>query len=293
MKIYTVNDYVRDTFGEKLYKISLNAGTTCPNRDGTAGTGGCIFCSEKGSGDFSESADLNIYGQIESGKKKLESKTDCRHFIAYFQSFTNTYGDLEVLREKFYAAIRHPDISILSIATRPDCLSDEVLLLLAELNKVKPVWVELGLQTMHDPTARLINRCYDLPVYEQVVVELKKLNIHVITHMILGLPGETVQDMVDTAAYIGNSGSDGIKFQLLHVLKDTVLADMYEQNIFKTMSLEEYTEALILCLKAIPTGMVIHRLTGDGPKKLLIAPLWSADKKRVLNYINKQISEVI
>lgn len=292
MKIYTVNDYVRDTFGEKLYKISINAGTTCPNRDGTAGVGGCIFCSAKGSGDFSECADMNIYEQIEAGKKRIENKTDCRHFIAYFQSFTNTYGDLDELKRKFYLAINHPDISVLSIATRPDCLSEPVLSLLSELNEVKPVWIELGLQTMHDHTAKLINRCYELFVYDEAVAKLKNRNIHVITHMILGLPGETVQDMIDTASYIGRSGVNGIKFQLLHVLKDTPLAALYEKNEYVPMTMEAYVDALILCLQVVPDKMVIHRMTGDGPKNILIAPLWSGDKKRVLNYINQRLAEV-
>lgn len=291
MRIYTVNDYVRDIFHEKLYKISLNAGTTCPNRDGTAGTGGCIFCSAKGSGDFSESADMDIYAQIEAGKKRIQKKTDCRHFIAYFQSFTNTYGDLDVLGKKFLTAINHPDIAVLSIATRPDCLSDDVMIMLSKLNEIIPVWVELGLQTVHAHTAKLINRCYDLSVYDDAVKRLKETNIHIITHMILGLPGETVEDMIETASYIGKSGVDGIKFQLLHVLQDTALADMYKQGLCKTMTMEEYADALILCLKAVPQNLIIHRLTGDGPKRLLIAPLWSADKKRVINYIHRRISE--
>lgn len=292
MKLYTVNDYVKEIFGEKLYKISLNAGTTCPNRDGTVGIGGCIFCSEKGSGDFSEPAEISIQQQIEAGKKRIQNKTNCKHFIAYFQSFTNTYGDIEILRNKFYAAILHPDIAVLSIATRPDCLTKEVLDLLDELRQIKPVWIELGLQTMHESTARLINRCYELPIYEQAVRQLKERNIHVITHMIIGLPGESKKDIVETAAYIGNSGADGIKFQLLHVLEGTALAEMFARNEFQTLSLEEYVDILLDCVQVVPNNMVIHRLTGDGPKRLLISPVWSSDKKRVMNYINQRIAEL-
>lgn len=292
MKLYTVNDYIRDTYGEKLYKLALNAGTTCPNRDGTAGTGGCIFCSAKGSGDFAEDAGMDIMAQIEAGKRRISGKTDCRRFIAYFQSFTNTYGNPEILRKKFFAAIHHPDIAILSIATRPDCIGDDTVAMLKELAAVKPVWVELGLQTIHEKTAQLINRCYTLPVYDRAVSRLKTIGVHVVTHMILGLPGESVQDMTETAAYIGRSGADGIKLHLLHVLSGTPLADMYRNKEYEPMSMEAYTDALISCLKMLPSGMVVHRMTDDGPKKLLLAPLWSGDKKRVLNYIHRRLSDI-
>lgn len=289
MKIYTANDYIKDVFGEKLYKLSLNAGCTCPNRDGTVGTNGCIFCSAKGSGDFGADAAEPVSIQIEKEKERIKEKANCKRYIAYFQSFTNTYGNIDILRGKFMEAAYNPDIAAIDIATRPDCLGDDVLKLISELSAIKTVWIELGLQTIHEKTAKLINRGYELRVYDEAVANLKKLPVHIIVHMIIGLPYESPEEMTATAGYISDSGVHGIKFQLLHVLKGTKLAEMYSEDMFDVLSLEEYTDILITCMKRIRKDMVIHRITGDGPKSILIAPLWSGDKKRTLNYINKQI----
>lgn len=289
MEIYTANDYIKDVFGEKLYKLSLNAGCTCPNRDGLAGVGGCIFCSAKGSGDFGGKAADPISVQIEKEKERIKGKTKCSRYIAYFQSFTNTYGDVDELRDKFLEAVKNPDIAAIDIATRPDCLGDEVMKLISELTAIKPVWIELGLQTIHEKTAELINRGYALGVYDEAVRKLKELPVHIIVHMIIGLPYESSADMLATAKYISDSGVHGIKFQLLHVLKETKLADMYSKGMFDVLSLEEYTDILIKCIKQIRKDMVIHRITGDGPKLILVAPLWSGDKKKTLNYIKRTI----
>ena len=292
MKIYTANDYIRDTFGEKLYKISLNAGTTCPNRDGTVGVGGCIFCSTSGSGDFSESAEFDIDKQIERAKLRIAGKCRCERFIAYFQSFTNTYGDPDVLREKFLTAAERDDIAAVSIASRPDCFGPEILEIIKEVRAVKPVWIELGLQTSNAKTAELINRGYTLDEYDRTMDNLKKMDVHIIVHMIIGLPGETKQDMISTVRYIADSGADGIKLQLLHVLKNTVLEKMYINGEFDVLSFEEYADILCDCLRELPPDMVVHRFTGDGPKKILVAPMWSADKKMVLNRLNKIVAEL-
>ena len=263
---------------------------TFPNRDGTLGTRGCIFCSQKGSGDFAETKCENITQQIENAKRRVEAKIKSGKFIAYFQDFTNTYAPTEHLERIFLKAINHPDIVALSIATRPDCLPKEVLNLLERLNKIKPVWVELGLQTVHPASARYIRRGYDLNVFDKAVKDLKNIGVKVIAHMIAGLPQETDEMIFETASYIGHSGADGIKIHLLHVLEGTDLADDYEKGKFQLPTLEKYTELVLGCLKRIPKTMVVHRLTGDGAKRDLIAPLWSADKKKVLNYINKEIS---
>lgn len=291
MKIYTTNDYIKDTFGEKLYKLSLNMGLTCPNRDGTCSVGGCIFCSEKGSGDFGGSSADTLSIQIDKEKKRLSNKLVAERYIAYFQSFTNTYGDIDYLRSRYLEVINRPDIAALDIATRPDCLGEDVLDLIGELSSIKPVWIELGLQSIHERTADLINRGYKLDVYDEAVRKLKRYPVHIITHMIIGLPFETKKEMLETAKYISDSGVDGIKFQLLHVLKDTKLAEMYYDKQFDVMSLDDYTEILVECIRNVRSDIVIHRLTGDGPKSILIAPLWSGDKKRVLNYIRKKIEE--
>ena len=290
MDIYTTNAYIRDTFGEKLYKISLNAGTTCPNRDGKAGTGGCIFCSASGSGDFSEDAVMSIDEQIELAKKRISGKCKCDRYIAYFQSYTNTYGDVDALREKFLAAARRDDIAAVSIASRPDCFSPEVIDMIKDIIAVKPVWIELGLQTANDRTAQLINRCYDISVYDETMNRLRELGVHIIVHMIIGLPGETKEDMIDTVRYIVRSGANGIKLQLLHVLRGTVLEKMYEGGVFRALTFDEYADILCDCLKELPPDMVVHRFTGDGPKNILVAPLWSADKMRVINDLNRIIS---
>ena len=295
MEYYSFSQYVKDTFGEKVYKIALDGGFTCPNRDGSLGTRGCIFCSGKGSGDFAQSPVRDkqgmpdIFAQIEAGKKRVEAKNKSGKYIAYFQSFTNTYGDVSYMREVFGQAMAHPDIVAVSIGTRPDCLPPEVLDLLAELNKRKPVWVELGLQTIHPETARYIRRGYDLPVFEEAVKNLKAMGINVIVHCILGLPGETKDMMKETVSYIGKSGADGIKLRLLHVLKGTDLAEDYVQGKVPVMEMEEYVKLVADCIALLPKNMVIHRMTGDGDKKILMAPLWSGDKKRVWNALQKEI----
>ena len=276
---------MREKFGEKVYKLALEGGFTCPNRDGTLGTKGCIFCLG-GSGDFAEKPCENIFLQIEKAKARVAAKNPSGKYIAYFQSYTNTYGPIEKMRALFTEAISHPDVVALSIGTRPDCLPDEVLELLSELNKIKPVWVELGLQTVHEKTAEYIRRGYPLCVFDSAVKRLKKAGIYVIVHMIIGLPGETSEMIAKTAEYIGKSGADGIKLQLLHILEGTDLAEDYASGKFKTLELEEYISVLEECIRRIPPEMTVHRLTGDGSKKHLVAPLWSADKKRVLNAIN-------
>ena len=291
MEYLSFNKYLKDKFGQKVYKISLDGGFTCPNRDGKAGTRGCIFCSKGGSGDFAESREMSITEQIENGKKKVEKKIKSGKYIAYFQAFTNTYAPVEILRQKYEEAINHPDIVALSIATRPDCLGDDVLRLLDEMNKIKPVFVELGLQTIHQKSAKYIRRGYDLSVYDKAVRDLKKIGVNIVVHVILGLPNESENDMLETVKYVCESGANGIKLQLLHVIDGTDLAKDYEKGLFKTLEFDEYVNLIVKCVKIIPKDIVIHRLTGDGAKKDLIAPLWSADKKRVLNAINKALRE--
>lgn len=290
MKYTTLNNYLKEIFGEKVYKIALNGGFTCPNRDGKVGTRGCIFCSKGGSGDFAESPDLTITEQIDNGKKRLEKKIKNGKYIAYFQAFTNTYAPIEKLRAIYTEAIIHPDIVALSVGTRPDCLGDDVLALLDELNKIKPIFVELGLQTINEDTARYIRRGYMLEVYDKAITDLHKIGINVVTHIILGLPGESKNDMLKSVEYACKV-TDGIKLQLLHILKGTDLAKDYEQGKFKVLTLEQYTEIIKECVQIIPENVVIHRLTGDGAKKDLIAPLWSADKKTVLNTINRALKD--
>ena len=290
MYYYSLNEHLKNTFGEKVYKISLNGGMTCPNRDGTLSTKGCIFCSRGGSGEFSADRLLSVTDQIEQAKLRIKSKTDCKRFIAYFQPFTNTYADVDYLTKIFYEAINNPEIAVLSIATRPDCLGDDVLKLLSELNQIKPVWVELGLQTIHKQTSDYIRRCYELDVYNKAVKKLNEAGIEVITHIILGLPFETKQMMLESVKYAGERSS-GIKLQLLHILKDTDLLSDYQNGLFKPLSMDEYIDILCDCIEILPKETVIHRLTGDGDKKLLVAPLWSADKKRVLNAINRAFRE--
>lgn len=277
---------IRRRFGEKLYKLSLDGGMSCPNRDGTLGYGGCIFCSG-GSGEFAAGQRPSIEEQLENARRRVAFKAgDSGRYIAYFQSYTNTYAPAQRLRELFMPIITRPDIAVLDIATRPDCLGDDILELLGELNRIKPVWVELGLQTIHPGTAEYIRRGYALPVYDEAVRQLKARGIEVIVHMILGLPGETDEMIYETASYIAKSGADGIKLQLLHVLRGTDLAADYEAGKFETLTLEHYTELLEGCIRRLRPDMTVHRITGDGAKRELIAPMWSADKKRVLSYIN-------
>ena len=294
--IKTISDYCKEKFGTKVYRLALTTGATCPNRDGKVGVGGCSFCSEKGSGEFAINAE-NIAEQIEKAKTLVSAKIPSsireseRKYIAYFQSFSNTYGDTKRLISLFKEAIQGDEIVALSIATRPDCFSEEMFDSLERLNKIKPVWIELGLQTVNENTARVFNRGYTLDDFEKTYDELKKRKFEVIVHMILGLPGETKEDMYATSKYLSKKKIDGIKIHGLHILKGTRLAKEYEKHPFKIMSLEEYTEVLISCLKMLPESTIIHRMTEDGDKKLLIEPMWSTDKKRVLNYINKRIRE--
>ena len=291
MEYYSLNQYLKDTFGQKVYKIALDGGFTCPNRDGTLGTRGCIFCSGAGSGDFAESSALSVTEQLERGKKRIEQKYRDGKYIAYFQAFTNTYAPVEQLRVLYEEAMSCPDVAALSIATRPDCLPDEVVALLAELNQKKPVWVELGLQTIHKKTADYIRRGYPLSVYDDAVRRLKKASIQVIVHVILGLPGETTEEMKDTVSYVGKSGADGIKLQLLHVIKGTDLEKEYLAGSFHTLEMEEYVNLVTECIALLPEDMIIHRMTGDGARSTLVAPRWSTDKKRVLNALAKAIRE--
>lgn len=285
----TLNDHLQETFGCKVYKIALNGGFTCPNRDGTLSGRGCIFCSAGGSGEFASDPAKSITQQIEDGKQLVKNKIRNGKYIAYFQAYTGTYAPPERLRELYMEAIAPDEIVALSIATRPDCLSDEVLSVLTECQKVKPVWVELGLQTIHKRTAEYIRRGYDLPVYDAAVKALRERGMEVITHVILGLPGETVSDMVQTVKYVCNSGATGIKLQLLHILKDTDLEKEYRAGRVRVLSEDEYLEILKACIRVIPDHVVVHRLTGDGDKRLLVAPLWSADKKHVRNRIEKEV----
>lgn len=291
MEYLSFNKYLKDKFGQKVYKISLDGGFTCPNRDGKIDTRGCIFCSKGGSGDFAQNRDLSITEQIESGKKIVEKKIKSGKYIAYFQAFTNTYAPVEILRAKYSEAINHPDIVALSIATRPDCLGDDVIELLDEMNKIKPVFVELGLQTIHSDSAKYIRRGYSLEVYNEAVKKLKNIGVNIVVHIILGLPNESEEDMLESVKYVCQSQIDGIKLQLLHIIAGTDLAKDYEKGLFKTLEFDEYVELIANCVAIIPKNIVIHRLTGDGAKKDLLAPLWSADKKRVLNAINKALRE--
>lgn len=289
MKYVSLSQYLKTEYGEKYYKLSLSCATSCPNRDGMCESGGCIFCSQKGSGDFAQDVLLDVELQIERAKAMVKDKSDNNRYIAYFQSFTSTYGDIDYLRDVFIRTINRDDIAILSIATRPDCLGDEIIRLLKELTTIKPVWVELGLQSIHDSTAKYIRRGYNTHVYFDAVAKLKAIGVHVITHVIIGLPYETKEMMLETTRQVGQV-TNGIKLQLLHVLKGTDLEKEYSQGKFEVLTLEEYADILCECISVLPENTVIHRLTGDGDKSLLIAPLWTRDKKRVLNYINHRIA---
>ncbi len=291
MKYTSLNNYLKERFGCKVYKIAIDGGFTCPNRDSTLGTEGCIFCSRGGSGEFAGDRNKSITEQLEQGKALVADKIKDGKYIAYFQAFTNTYAPVEILRQKYEEAVRHPDVAALSIATRPDCLGDDVLALLDEINKIKPVFVELGLQTIHERSAEYIRRGYPLSVYDEAVRNLHKININVVTHLIIGLPDETEKDILESVAYVCER-TDGIKLQLLHILEGTDLAEEYRAGKIKVLTLEEYAEIIRKCVEIIPEKVVVHRLTGDGAKTDLIAPLWSADKKRVLNYINSALGSI-
>ncbi len=285
------NSAMKSRFGCKIYKLTLSGGMTCPTRDGTLGTRGCIFCSAKGSGEFAAKPCNNIEDQIQKAKQLISHKAKDAKYIAYFQDYTNTYAPVERLRYLFTDAIKPDDIVALSVATRPDCLPDEVIELLAELNQTKPVFVELGLQTIHESTAEYIRRGYTLDVFEDAVSRLKAAGIEVIVHIIIGLPYETEEMVYDTVRYLAKMKIDGIKLQLLHVLEGTDLADEYKQDKFEVLTIDKYIDILENCVRLLPPETVIHRLTGDGAKKDLIAPLWSADKKNVLNTINKRFKD--
>ena len=286
----TLNDHYREKYGCKVYKLAIDAGFTCPNRDGTLGHGGCIFCSGMGSGEFAESGQ-NIAAQLEKAKSRVSAKHKEGKFIAYFQSFTNTYAPVETLRRLYREALAPEDIVGLAIGTRPDCLGEDVVDLLAELNRVKPISVELGLQTIHPESIRYIRRGYENEVYFDAVRRLRAAGIEVVTHIILGLPGETADMAVQTTQAAVDAGTDGVKFHLLHVLKGTDLAKDHEAGKFDCLTLEEYALRLKACIAVLPPEVVVHRITGDGAKRDLIAPLWSADKKRVLNYLNQALRE--
>lgn len=323
---YSLDFYLKETFGRKIYKLALDGGMTCPNRDGTLGTGGCIFCSEGGSGDFAQKAGAvpgkngpelthAVFSQIEQAKERVSAKIKDGKYIAYFQSYTNTYAPVSYLEQLFGAALSHPDVAALSIGTRPDCLSGETVALLSRLNQIKPVWVELGLQTIHEKTARLIRRGYELPCFVNAFERLKAAGLSVIVHVILGLPGESRNDMLETVRFLGSLRAgglqaaslsaasalsteapgaghiDGIKLQLLHVLKGTELARLYESKPFPVMGPEEYFSLIADCIRLLPQDIVIHRISGDGPKRLLIAPEWSANKRFVLNSIARTLRE--
>lgn len=290
-RYFSLNEYCKQTFGDKVYRLSLNAGCTCPNRDGSLSVGGCTFCSEGGSGDFAADYNVSIKAQIEDAKTRIQQKTDCDKFIAYFQAYTNTYAPLDHLRRIFTEAIEEPEIVALSIGTRSDCLSEETLDLLEELSQIKPIWIELGLQTIHATTHEKLNTHTTVKMFDQAVSSLHARNIPVITHVILGLPGETKEMMMKTVKHIAALPVSGVKLQLLHILKGTKLGLQYENKPFPLFELEEYCDFVIDCLEILPPDMVVHRLTGDGPRKLLIAPLWSTDKKRVLNTIQKRLKE--
>lgn len=309
-RYYSLNEYCKQTFGGKVYRLSLNGGMTCPNRDGSLSYGGCNFCSEGGSGDFAASYDISISTQIKEAQTRIQQKTDCRQFIAYFQAYTNTYAPLSHLRRIYTEALNTPEVVALSIGTRCDCLGEDVLDLLEELSQTefpanynvntsctlpirqrKPIWIELGLQTIHNKTHAHLNTHTVVEMFDEAVEKLHAHGISVIAHVILGLPGETREMMLETVAHVASLPVAGIKLQLLHILRGTKLALEYEREPFPLFELEEYCDFVIDCLEILPESMVVHRLTGDGPRKLLIAPLWSTDKKRVLNTIAKRMKE--
>lgn len=283
--MYMLSDYLKDEYGKKLHKLILSSGMTCPNRDGKCGNRGCIFCSIAGSGEFAQNSGLPVEIQIENAKKTIPASDT---YIAYFQSFTNTYADVKTIENLYMPVVLRDDIAILSIATRPDCISDEILKVLSKLNKIKPLWIELGLQTIHESTAKYIRRGYELNVYTNAVVKLKAAGINVITHLILGLPGESKEEMLESASFVGKY-TDGIKFHCLYVSENTDLAELYLNNQVTLLTKEEYIDILCECIRVIPKEIVVHRITGDADKNSLIAPLWSADKIKLLREINNAL----
>lgn len=288
-RYYSFDSFLKNRFGEKIYKVSLDGGFTCPNRDGTIGTGGCIFCSEGGSGDFASDARLPVSDQITQGISLVAAKNPSSRYIAYFQAFTNTYAPVSRLRKLFTEAIEDFRIAALAIGTRPDCLPDNVLALLKELNERKPVFVELGLQTIHPVTAGLIRRGYPLSCFEEAVRNLSSIGVWTVVHLILGLPGETEDMMLESVRYLNSLPIHGVKFSMLHILKGTDLADIYREKPFPVFTMESYVNLILQCIGNLRSDIVIHRLTGDGPRDLLIAPLWSLRKRTVLNEIAHQL----
>ena len=288
-RYYSYSRFIKEYFGEKLYKICLDGGFTCPNRDGTLGTGGCIFCSEGGSGDFASSSCLSVTDQISAGIEMVSKKIENGKYIAYFQAFTNTYGPIEKLESLYMEAIHDPRIVALAIGTRPDCLPPEVLNLLERLNQIKPVFVELGLQTIHEKTASFIRRGYPLSCFDEAVLNLHKIGVLTVVHLILGLPGETTDMMLESVRYLNQLPVHGVKFSMLHILKNTDLAAYYEEHPFDVFTLDSYVDLLLKCIENLSPEIVIHRLTGDGPKNLLIAPVWSLHKRKVLNTISHEM----
>ncbi|MGM9965652.1 MAG: TIGR01212 family radical SAM protein [Clostridium sp.] len=288
-RYHSLNYFLRNKFNEKVFKISLDGGFSCPNRDGTISSGGCLFCSESGSGDYAGSRTLSIGKQFCDVKEMMNKKWKEGKYIAYFQAFTNTYAPIEDLRRKYNEAIKQEGVVALAIATRPDCLGDDVLDLLEEINKEVYVWVELGLQTVSDETARKINRGYKLEVYEDAIRRLKERNIDFVTHCIFGLPGETKKDMLKTVEYVAHTGSKGIKFHLLHLMKNTPMVKLYERGELEFMSQDDYIDLICKSISIIPEDMIVHRLTGDSPRDLLIGPMWSLKKWEILNAIDKAL----
>ncbi len=299
MEILTLSNYLKSQYGQKVYKLSLSSGCTCPNRDGTIGYGGCTFCSEGGSGEFAQGINKpeNIDAELEKARRRVLAKLpknaspEQQKFIAYFQSFTNTYGETGRLRKLYQSVLQRDDIVVLSVGTRPDCIDDDKLQLLQELNAIKSVWVELGLQTIHDETAARIHRGYPTQAFEECFRRLKEAGLTVIVHVILGLPGESEEDMLETVRYLGGLEPrlDGIKLQMLNILKGSQLAKEYDRHPFPQMTMEEYCDLVVKCLKILPEEIVIHRMTGDGPRNLLVSPMWVTDKKRVINTLRRAI----
>ncbi len=288
-RYYSLDYHYKKIFGKKVYKLSIDAGFTCPNRDGKVSHGGCIFCSEGGSGENAGERKYSVTQQILDQKEFIKSKYNDGAYIAYFQAFTNTYANIDYLRKVYYEALNNPDIVGISIATRPDCLDTDVLDLIDEISRIKKVWIELGLQTIHDKTAKIINRGYKYNTFLDAINKLSKLNIEVCVHLILGLPYETLDDMKESLLAMNKINIHGIKLHLLHIIKNTKLEKIYNDNKITTFEMKEYAEFIIWCITHLRDDIVIHRLTGDGIKESLVAPLWSLRKIDVLNYIDHNL----
>ena len=290
-RYYSLNYFLREKFGEKVFKISLDGGFSCPNRDGKISKGGCVFCSERGSGDYAGDRHLSISDQFDDIKEMMAKKWKSGKYIAYFQAYTNTYAPVDELRRKYEEALNKEGVVAIAIATRPDCLGEDVLDLLDEINKKVYLWIELGLQTSNDETAKRINRGYKLEVFEEAMKKLKERNIDVVVHDILGLPGETKEDILNSVNYIAHSGAKGIKLHLLHLMKDTPMVSLYEKGKIEFLSEEDYIDLIVKAVSMLPEDMVVHRLTGDAPRALLIGPMWSLKKWEILNAIDKKLED--